>query len=253
MGEATLERKEPPSPIGEGGGFWGIKLPFEQRKVVRAILRESDEDVPGRAFLDLCALGIQQGDEWLFEIMLRHPDVKFVNYKLMQNFFIVGAEKDDQESILLDLLWENANDYDPWHSQKGCHFDSFYESCARKRMIFAVKTATRQKHRPLNNAVRTDHLDDDDNSDLLDYLSYHTGGCAYADAFSQELSYDLMAEILSGIKLQKPLTEIERKSLIYRALGYSYKEMKDFLETTRKKIDNALVHARDKIKRANST
>ncbi|MGH2695376.1 MAG: RNA polymerase sporulation sigma factor SigH, partial [Actinomycetota bacterium] len=67
-----------------------------------------------------------------------------------RSYFLVGADKEDivQEGMI--GLYKAIRDYVP---DREASFRAFAELCVTRQIITAVKTATRQKHVPLNTYV----------------------------------------------------------------------------------------------------
>ena len=67
-----------------------------------------------------------------------------------RSYFLVGADHDDVEQEALIGLYKAARDFRPEHQSS---FRAFAELCITRQIITAIKTATRQKHQPLNQYV----------------------------------------------------------------------------------------------------
>src|SRR5215510_12598884 len=67
-----------------------------------------------------------------------------------RNYFLVGADSDDIEQEGMIGLYKAARDFRP---ERQASFRAFAELCITRQVITAVKTATRQKHQPLNQYV----------------------------------------------------------------------------------------------------
>src|SRR5881397_826581 len=67
-----------------------------------------------------------------------------------RSYFLVGADREDivQEGMI--GLYKAIRDYNP---DMQTSFRAFAELCITRQIITAIKTATRQKHGPLNNYV----------------------------------------------------------------------------------------------------
>ena len=67
-----------------------------------------------------------------------------------RTYFLVGADRDDiiQEGMI--GLYKATRDF---RKEKNVSFRSFAELCITRQIITAIKTATRQKHIPLNTYV----------------------------------------------------------------------------------------------------
>ena len=93
----------------------------------------------------------------------------FVKLKA-KSYFLIGADKEDiyQEGMI--GLYKAIRDF---NIEKCTSFKSFAEICVTRQIITAVKTATRQKHIPLNTYVSLNKPVSDDESDrtLLDIIS----------------------------------------------------------------------------------
>ena len=85
-------------------------------------------------------------------------------------YFLIGADREDiiQEGMI--GLYKAIRDY---NKDKLTSFKAFAELCITRQIITAIKTATRQKHIPLNSYVSLNKPIYDDESDrtLLDVLS----------------------------------------------------------------------------------
>ena len=67
-----------------------------------------------------------------------------------KSYFLIGADKEDiyQEGMI--GLYKAIRDFNP---EKSTSFKAFAEICVTRQIITAIKTATRQKHIPLNTYV----------------------------------------------------------------------------------------------------
>src|SRR3954465_7971412 len=67
-----------------------------------------------------------------------------------RSYFIVGGDADDIEQEGMIGLFKAARDFRP---DRQSSFRAFAELCITRQVITAIKTATRQKHQPLNGYV----------------------------------------------------------------------------------------------------
>ena len=67
-----------------------------------------------------------------------------------KSYFLIGADKEDiyQEGMI--GLYKAIRDFNP---EKLSTFKAFAELCVTRQIITAIKTATRQKHIPLNTYI----------------------------------------------------------------------------------------------------
>lgn len=159
-----------------------------------------------------------------------------------RSYFLIGADKEDimQEGMI--GLYKAIRDF---REDKLASFRAFAELCITRQIITAIKTATRQKHIPLNSYISLDKPIFDEESDrtLMDVIS----GSIVDDPeelmiHREEYSYleERMGEILS---------ELERKVLSLYLDGQSYNEISEELNRHVKSIDNALQRVKRKLER----
>lgn len=193
----------------------------------------------------------QLSDEELVEEVHRGNtealDYLITKYRLFvkakaRSYFLIGADKEDivQEGMI--GLYKAIRDF---KGDKLSSFRAFAELCITRQIITAIKTATRQKHIPLNSYVSLDKPIFDEESDrtLLDVIT----GAASEDPeeliiHREEFTYleEKMGEILS---------ELEREVLALYLDGQSYNEISEELNRHVKSIDNALQRVKRKLER----
>lgn len=87
-----------------------------------------------------------------------------------RSYFLIGADREDivQEGMI--GLYKSIRDF---RGDKLTSFKAFAELCITRQIITAIKTATRQKHIPLNSYVSLDKpiYDEDSDRTLLDVIS----------------------------------------------------------------------------------
>ena len=103
----------------------------------------------------------KSGNERAFEYLI--TKYKGIVLAKARTYFLVGADREDiiQEGMI--GLIKAIRDYKP---ERPAGFRSFAEICITRQIITAIKTATRQKHIPLNSYVSLYHPEhSDENSD----------------------------------------------------------------------------------------
>ena len=182
----------------------------------------------------------QQGDALASEFLLNKYK-NFVRSKA-RSYFLVGADHEDivQEGMI--GLFKAFRDFKP---DKLSSFRAFAELCITRQIITAIKTATRQKHIPLNSYVSLNKPIYDEESDrtLLDVITEgHTTN-------PEELL--IGQEDLSSIegKIGEALSDLEWEVLTSYLDGKSYQEIADDLGRHVKSIDNALQRVKRKLER----
>ena len=145
----------------------------------------------------------------------------------------MGADREDivQEGMI--GLFKAIRDY---KEDKLSSFKAFAELCITRQIITAIKTATRQKHIPLNSYVSLDKPIYDEESDrtLLDVISE----AKVTDPEEMIISQEEYTDIES--KISELLSDLERKVLSLYLDGRSYQEISEQLNRHVKSIDNAL-------------
>lgn len=157
-------------------------------------------------------------------------------------YFLVGADKEDiiQEGMI--GLFKATRDY---RRDKLTSFKAFAELCITRQIITAIKTATRQKHIPLNSYVSLNKPIFDESSDrtLMDIVSE----AKITDP--EELIINTEELHSMGNKMVELLSDLEWKVLIAYLEGKSYQEIANELSRHVKSIDNALQRVKRKLER----
>ena len=164
----------------------------------------------------------------------------FVRLKA-SSYFLLGGDSEDlvQEGLL--GLYKAVRDY---RTDRESSFRNFAELCITRQIITAVKTASRNKHAPLNQ-----------------YVSFGTSPAAPGDSETtleellpgpdrHEPANQLMAtEELRGLVacLSSVLSELESQVLSLYLDGHSYETIAEKLECDTKTVDNALQRVKRKV------
>jgi len=159
-----------------------------------------------------------------------------------RSYFLIGADREDiiQEGMI--GLFKAIRDF---RSDKLSSFRAFAELCITRQIITAIKTATRQKHIPLNSYVSLNKPIYDEESDrtLLDVLS----GTKISDPEELIISREELGHIET--KIGEILSDLEWKVLMSYLQGKSYQEIAVDLDRHVKSIDNALQRVKRKLER----
>lgn len=182
----------------------------------------------------------RQGDK-LAEEYLLNKYKNFVRSKA-RSYFLIGADHEDivQEGMI--GLYKAIRDFKP---DKLSSFRAFAELCITRQIITAIKTATRQKHIPLNSYVSLNKPLYDDESDrtLLDVMTENHASNPEELIIGQE---DLRS---INHKIDEVLSGLEQEVLRAYLDGKSYQEIADNLGRHVKSIDNALQRVKRKLER----
>lgn len=176
-------------------------------------------------------LEAQKGNNRAQEYLIAKYE-NFVKSKA-KSYFLIGADKEDiyQEGMI--GFYKAIRDFKP---DKFTSFKAFAEICVTRQIITAIKTATRQKHIPLNTYVSLNKPIYEDESDrtLIDVLS----SIAISDPEELIISQEQLKFIEEEIA--KVLSELELEVLTSYLDGKSYQEIASDLDRHEKSIDNAL-------------
>lgn len=183
---------------------------------------------------------VQQGDgQALNQLILKYKG--FVRGKA-RTYFLIGADREDiiQEGMI--GLYKAIRDYRP---DKLSSFKMFAELCVTRQIITAIKTATRQKHIPLNSYVSLDKPIYDEESDrtLIDIIAEDELGDPEKLLINREKNGDM------EIKMREVLSELEQEVLNLYLDGCSYQDISLKLNRHVKSIDNALQRVKRKLER----
>lgn len=159
-----------------------------------------------------------------------------------RSYFLIGADREDiiQEGMI--GLYKAIRDF---RSDKLSSFRAFAELCITRQIITAIKTATRQKHIPLNSYVSLNKpiYDEDSDRTLLDVIS----GKQVTDPEELIISREEFGDIEE--KMGEILSDLEWKVLMSYLDGKSYHEIAMDLGRHVKSIDNALQRVKRKLER----
>ena len=180
----------------------------------------------------------KDGDIKCMEILINKYK-KFIQLK-SKSYFLIGADKEDiyQEGMI--GLYKAIRDY---NSEKLSTFKGFAELCITRQIITAVKSATRQKHIPLNTYISLNKPVYDGESDktLLDVME----SLKISDPEELFVDREQINEIEKHVL--KNLYKYEKIVLHYYIIGKSYQQIAYLLNRQPKSIDNAIQRIKRKL------
>ena len=180
----------------------------------------------------------QDSDSQALEYLLNKYK-NFVRTKA-RSYFLIGADHEDivQEGMI--GLYKAIRDY---KAEKLSSFRAFAELCVTRQIITAIKTATRQKHIPLNSYISLNKpiYEEDSDRTLLDVIT--------EEGMSNPEEMIIDREDLSVIegKIGQMLSDLEKDVLVRYMEGKSYVEIADEMHRHVKSIDNALQRIKRKL------
>jgi len=182
----------------------------------------------------------KHGDSIALEFLINKYK-NFVKAKA-RSYFLIGADREDiiQEGMI--GLYKAIRDF---KGDKLSSFRAFAELCITRQIITAIKTATRQKHIPLNSYVSLNKpiYDEDSDRTLLDIIS----GTKVTDPEELMINREEYHDI--EFKIGEILSDLEWRVLMLYLEGKSYQEIAMELKRHVKSIDNALQRVKRKLER----
>jgi RNA polymerase sporulation-specific sigma factor len=156
-------------------------------------------------------------------------------------YFMLGGESDDliQEGLL--GLFKAVRDF---RTDRESSFRNFAELCITRQIITAVKTASRNKHSPLNQYVsfgQTPAAAGDSETTLEEILP----GAPINDPANQVIATEELSSLVDC--LASVLSDLESRVLSLYLDGHSYEVIGERLECDTKTVDNALQRVKRKV------
>ena len=194
------------------------------------------ENISDKELIELSRSGNGYATDFLLE--------KYRNFVRARSrtYFLIGADREDiiQEGMI--GLYKAIRDYKP---DAQASFKSFAELCITRQIITAIKTATRQKHIPLNSYISLSKpiYDDENERILLDVVNERK------KIDPEEIMINKERFKLLEKKLSQILSKLEWKVLANYLDGKSYSEIAASVNKSEKSIDNALQRIKKKIEK----
>ena len=167
----------------------------------------------------------------------------FVRLKA-SSYFLLGGESDDLIQEGLVGLYKAIRDY---RTDRESSFRNFAELCITRQIITAVKTATRNKHTPLNQYVsfsQTPAASGDSDTTLDEILP----GPTVHDPVNQVIATEELSSLVSCLSgVSGVLSDLESRVLSLYLDGHSYEVIGERLECDTKTVDNALQRVKRKV------
>jgi RNA polymerase sporulation-specific sigma factor len=166
----------------------------------------------------------KQGDRNAYDRLVRRYH-GFVRLKA-SSYFLAGGDSEDLIQEGLVGLYKAIRDF---RTDRESSFRNFAELCITRQIITAVKTATRNKHTPLNQ-----------------YVSFSSSPAgAGDDPVNQVISSEELRSLVGC--LSTALSELESRVLSLYLDGYSYEQVGERLSCDTKTVDNALQRVKRKV------
>ena len=181
----------------------------------------------------------KQGDMTAYDRIVRRY-YGFVRLKA-SSYFLAGGDSEDLIQEGLVGLYKAVRDF---RSDRESSFRNFAELCITRQIITAVKTATRNKHTPLNGYVSFSQTP----------ASAPEGEPTLEEVIPGPAVHDPAIQVISSEELQalvgclsSSLSELESRALSLYLDGRSYEEIAGRLTCDPKAVDNALQRVKRKV------
>jgi RNA polymerase sporulation-specific sigma factor len=165
----------------------------------------------------------------------------FVRLKA-SSYFLAGGDSDDLIQEGLVGLYKAIRDY---RTDRESSFRNFAELCITRQIITAVKTATRNKHTPLNQYLSFSSSPSSAAGEGEPTLDEMIPGPSVNDPVNQVISSEELQALVAC--LSTVLSELESRVLSLYLDGHSYEDVGKRLDCDTKTVDNALQRVKRKV------
>jgi RNA polymerase sporulation-specific sigma factor len=183
----------------------------------------------------------KQGNSAAYDAIVRRY-YGFVRLKA-SSYFLAGGDADDLIQEGLIGLYKAVRDF---RTDRESSFRNFAELCITRQIITAVKTASRNKHTPLNRyvsfATSPAGNDPDGEGSTLDEI---LPGPTAQDPVNQVISSEELRALVAC--LSTVLSDLESRVLGLYLDGRSYQEIGEMIGCEAKTVDNALQRVKRKV------
>lgn len=172
------------------------------------------------------------------QVLVRYR--QFVRLKA-NSYFLAGGDGDDliQEGYI--GLYKAIRDYE---YGRNTSFRSFAELCVTRQIITAIKTASRQKHVPLNTYLSFSHSPSSSDYETRTLADMIPSGRT-SDPVQQVISSEEVDSLTDC--LLRFLSPLESQVLKYYLEGNSYEMIAELIDHDTKTVDNALQRVKRKV------
>ncbi len=155
-------------------------------------------------------------------------------------YFLAGGDSEDliQEGMM--GLLSAIREYDP---KLGSSFKNYAEICVKRRLLSAVKSASRLKHAFLNDGVSLEEILSEESRNLTAYSVEAFSRSPEEQVLARESKNDFISTF------SRYLSRFEIKVLELYLDGLSYSEIADACGKAQKSVDNAVQRIRNKLAR----
>lgn len=176
-----------------------------------------------------------KNEEAMNELLTKYKSL--IN-KIARSYFLIGGDMEDivQEGMI--GLYKSITHFD---SQKNASFKTFATTCIKHQIQSAVKIASSEKNKVLSQAIPfTEEFNQEDEEEIELLIPSNL-----PSPDDKVLEHEKLSEIYSLIN--QNLSELEKKILALYLKGYSYNEISQIAQISKKSIDNGLSRIKSKL------
>lgn len=182
---------------------------------------------------------INNGDNYALEYIFKRYN-KYIKSK-SRIYFLIGGDKNDLEQEARVGLFSAIKSY---KFEKDYTFKTFAKICITRQILTAIKSATRQKHIPLNSYISLNMLvyqEENDKTKLIDTIAEKKSTNPEDIVINKE-SFKALSQMIFS-----KLSPFEIKILKLYMRGQTYANIAKILHKDKKSVDNALQRIKKKI------
>lgn len=182
---------------------------------------------------------INKGDNYALEEIFKRYN-KYIKSK-SRIYFLVGGDRNDLEQEAMVGLFSAIKGY---KFEKEYTFKAFAKICITRQILTAIKSATRQKHIPLNSYISLNMLvyeEENDKTCLVDMIEEQNSNNPEDIVINRE-SFNTLSNMIFS-----KLSPFEIKILKLYMKGQTYADIAKILHKDKKSVDNALQRIKKKI------
>ena len=185
----------------------------------------------------LCSLAAKGDSTAENELVIRYRRLVRI---CARPYFLAGGDSEAliQEGML--GLLSAVREYDP---DEGTLFRSYAELCVKRRILSAVRNASRLKHAPLNDGVSLEEILSEESRSLTACSNEVFTRAPEEQVLARESKNDFISSF------SRYLSRFEIKVLDLYLDGLSYSEIGESCGKTAKSVDNAVQRIRNKLAR----
>ena len=190
---------------------------------------------------ELVSYAVSDTNEEATELLYEKYQPIIVGFAKKMLPFCQNGGLDLNDLVQEGLLGLNSAIYH-FNEQRDITFYTFACTCIKRKMISAMVSTRRLKHKPLNDSLPFEIIGDNDETNLLDYVLKDTTTDPEYVLLNSERN-----QILSHL-IKDQLTDFELQVFELKMNHFRYEEIANILDKNKKAVDNALQRIKAKMR-----